>query len=195
MRFDDTTWQLPIRSTHPSAPASGKRRLYALDDGWYSIDDAGIISKHSIDFRQPLLFFRDHMISVAGNPAYTRLVANSQAFNVVHYRTSPALGDKYEISVPIGKGDYIFGTLGARGTGGGTETFKLGSTTIGTFDYYAASSTYNVLERVEITIANADLYTFSAEVTANGGGAGFQALNTCHFFTPRIERSNNGDFI
>lgn len=194
MRFDDTTWQLPIRSTHPPAPPSGKRRMYALDDGWYSIDDAGVISKHSIDLRQPHLFFRDHMVSAAGNAAYTRSVTNAQSFNTYFYRNSPALGDKYELSIPLDAGDWIFGTLGVRDSGGGVETFKLNATTIGTFNYYAASPTYNIYERIAITINRADLYTFSAEVTSNGIGAGFGSYATLHFFTPRINRGAYGSF-
>lgn len=195
MKFDDEKITFPIRGDHPAAPASGKRRLYALDDGWHSIDDAGVISKHSMDFRQPFLFFRDHMISTAGNAAFTRAVVSSQAFNVLHYRNSGTLGDRYEISVPLDAGDYIFGTLGARNSTGGTETFKLGTTTIGTFNYYAATATYNVFERTLITISAPDLYTFSAEMTAGGGGSGFKALNTLHFFTPRVDRSNRSDFV
>lgn len=193
MRFDDTTWQLPIRSTHPPTPGTNNQRVYAFDDGLYTIDDAGVIRRISVDMRSPVTIFREQMTVTVGSTTVSRTVQNNQSFNVYFPRPTAALGDKYELDIVLGAGDYIFSLLAAQDTDGGEETFKLGATTIGTFNYYAAIATYNVIYRNIITVAESGLYTFSAEVTSNGAGAGYKTYPTANYFVPRIKRASYGD--
>lgn len=149
-----------LKQSSDLTPSTGSGKLFAFTD---------------LPVRATL-WHDESTVTAGGALAYS--IDTLSAYNYRFAQVSPANGDAFTQSFFLRAGSYVLSALGLTGAGGGLLDWYIdGSLVLSGWDYYSASSTWNVIKTGNVTIVGDGYHTLRGVVNGKNASSSNFAIN------------------